>query len=99
MIGTARTLDADAASAYLNGLISYEQSGRLVHPTTERIAALVAALGAGARRARRAHLRRVGSASARRAAGPPAPENTGREHPGRQEKARGRPGPFTGPVP
>jgi hypothetical protein len=39
MIGTARTLDADAASAYLNGLISYEQSGRLVHPTTERIAA------------------------------------------------------------
>jgi folylpolyglutamate synthase/dihydropteroate synthase len=45
MIGTARTLDADAASAYLNGLISYEQSGRLERPTTDRIAALMAALG------------------------------------------------------
>ncbi|HEV3382493.1 MAG TPA: Mur ligase family protein [Trebonia sp.] len=37
--------DAGAALAYLDGLISYEQSGRLDHPTTERIAGLAAALG------------------------------------------------------
>jgi dihydrofolate synthase / folylpolyglutamate synthase len=39
------TMDAGAAIAYLDGLSSYEQTGRLEHPTTERIARLAAALG------------------------------------------------------
>src|ERR1700761_4913361 len=39
------TTDAGAAIAYLDGLSSYEQTGLLEHPTTERIARLAAALG------------------------------------------------------
>ena len=39
------TMDAGAAIAYLDGLSSYEQTGLLEHPTTERIARLAAALG------------------------------------------------------
>jgi dihydrofolate synthase / folylpolyglutamate synthase len=39
------TTDAGAVEAYLAGLVSYEHSGRLDHPTTERVAALVASLG------------------------------------------------------
>jgi dihydrofolate synthase / folylpolyglutamate synthase len=39
------TMDAGPAIAYLDGLSSYERTGRLEHPTTERIARLAAALG------------------------------------------------------
>jgi dihydrofolate synthase/folylpolyglutamate synthase len=34
-----------AAMAYLNGLTGYEQTGRLEHPTIERMTRLVGALG------------------------------------------------------
>jgi dihydrofolate synthase/folylpolyglutamate synthase len=38
-------MDPHSATAYLGGLIGYEQSGRVTHPTTDRIATLAAALG------------------------------------------------------